>query len=221
MPGNTAGDAAGGSVIESGQIENQRPPMPSDSNDGGAAGADDTTSTSLTGDAYLTVALPKEAKVYVNGRLTQTPGDVREYVSRGLAYGVPFTYELRAEVEVDGQTKVQTMTVDLLAGQNKDISFDFETQTELITSVALTVPDDAKVVLGGVETSSLGPVRYFSTKQLAAGESWDDYKIEVTVVRDGKPQTRTETVNIAAGDSVRLNFDFDPARAAGDVVAAK
>jgi len=196
--------------------ENQKPPMPSnDGTENGGAGDDGATiDTRMTGDAFLNVKLPENATVFVNGRSTSTPGAQRQYVSRNLAYGVPFTYEVRAEIERDGKKLTQTMSVDLLAGQNKNIEFDFDASSELITSVSLNVPENATVLLGGVETKTRGPVRYYSTKELGQGQAWEDYEVEVSIVKNGKTVTQTKTVDIKAGQSVNLSFDFDKAPAA-------
>src|SRR5437870_11396086 len=52
------------------------------------------------GNGTLVVEVPAEAKIYVNDRLTTTPGAIREYVSRNLVRGYNYTYEVRAEMEV-------------------------------------------------------------------------------------------------------------------------
>ena len=52
----------------------------------------------------------------------------------------------------------------------------FDEKKDLLTSVTLFVPEDAKVTLGGMETNASGTMRYFSTTTLEEGKAWEDYK---------------------------------------------
>ena len=45
--------------------------------------------------------------------------------------------------------------------------------------MTLNVPEGAEVTLAGNSTKATGEVRTFRTSQLAAGQIWDDYEIEV------------------------------------------
>jgi uncharacterized protein (TIGR03000 family) len=198
---------------------NQIPPAPANGGESEPTPADDATppGPARTGtdanpddeSAILNLRLPVDSVVYVNGKRTRTPGDFRSYVSRNLEPGKLYTYEIRAEVERDGETLTRTKVVELAAGLEKTLDIDFNPESQLITSVTLNVPDDARVQLGGVETGARGAVRYFSTSTLKAGDSWNDYVVAVTVVRDGQEVTQTRTVNVRAGDSLNLDFDFD------------
>ncbi len=169
--------------------------------DGASEGATDT--------AMLNLELPSEAVVYVNGRRTATPGSFRRYVSRNLKPGRDYTYEVKAELERNGKKLTRTRVVQLTAGDNKTFEMDFKESGDLLTSVTLFVPEDAKVSLGGVETKAGGDMRYFSTDKLKDGERWDQYRVVVTVERDGKQLKRERVVDVNAGDSVNLRFDFD------------
>jgi uncharacterized protein (TIGR03000 family) len=171
-------------------------PQPTPSDAGGA------------GDATLNVRVPAQARVFVNDRLTRTPGELRQYISRNLKPGRSYTYEIRAELERDGQTLTQTQVVSLQAGADKmiDISFDEE---PTVTSLSLVVPPDARVTLGGVESSATGPVRFFSTRELAKGNVWRGYEISVSVERNGQTLTEQRTIDIVAGESHDVTIDFD------------
>ena len=159
--------------------------------------------------AVLNLSLPTEAVVYVNGKRTRTEGAFRSYVSRNLKPGKRYSYEVRAEIEENGKTVARTKVIQMVAGANKTFEFDFQPDDQLITSVTLMVPEDAQVKMGGTETAASGPVRYFSTTTLQNGEKWENYKVLVTVVRDGKELTREKMINVAAGGSQTLRFDFD------------
>lgn len=161
-----------------------------------------------TKDATLNVELPEDATVYVNGRLTKTPGSNRRYVSRNLPTGQVFTYEVKAIVERDGKEIVQTKVIDLVAGLDKHIEFDFDTRN-LITSLTLEVPENAKVSMSGHHTDLNGPIRYFSTSELKEGQKWEDYEIEVTIEQDGKPVTQRRKIDLTAGESKLVSFNFD------------
>jgi hypothetical protein len=47
----------------------------------------------------------------------------------------------------------------------------------------------------------------FRTKQLRNGESWDDYKIQVTVAG----VTKEKVIRLIGGDNLELTFNFDDA----------
>ena len=192
-------------------MEQQKPPMGGD-----GAGTDDNQARYMRGDAFLTVKVPKSAKVFVNGKKTRLEGASRRYVSRNLHRGRTYTYEVKAVINKDGKDVTQTRVVDLSAGRNKVLDFNFD-ETELITSLTLNVPSDAKVTLGGVETQAAGTTRFFSTKALKKGTSWKNYDVLVTVVRDGKKKTQHKTIDLKAGSAVNLDFEFE----SGELVAQK
>lgn len=159
--------------------------------------------------AILNLRLPAEAVVYVNGKQTRTPGEFRSYVSRNLQPGKQYTYEVRAEVNQDGVQVARTKVIHLTAGVRKTVDIDFDNSRQMVTSVTLLVPDDARVTLAGAETNARGSMRYFSTTALKTGEKWEDYKVEVTVNRNGQDMTQERIVRLTAGESLRLDFDFE------------
>jgi uncharacterized protein (TIGR03000 family) len=73
----------------------------------------------------LTLVVPADAKVFINGRQTRSMGTHREYVSYGLEIGLTYRYEVRAEVVRDGKTIEDTREVFLTAGSREDVAFDF------------------------------------------------------------------------------------------------
>ena len=107
-----------------------------------------------TGSGVLAVEVPADAKVYVNGLLTKTPGTLRRYVSRGLYPGYRYTYEVRAEWERDGQPMEATRVVQLQAGQTAELAFDLPAPSTQLAATTLTlrVPEDAAVTLAGRPT---------------------------------------------------------------------
>jgi uncharacterized protein (TIGR03000 family) len=167
-----------------------------------------TSSSSNSG--ILAVRVPANAKVYVNGSLTSTPGDYRRFVSRNLEPGRDYRYQVRAEAEIDGKIVERTRQVTLRAGSTEELTFSFdgEDQKELVTSLTLNVPTDAKVYLSGNETEATGAERVFQTKRLSAGETWGEYVVRVELQRNGKTLTQEREVSISGGDQKQLSFDF-------------
>jgi uncharacterized protein (TIGR03000 family) len=194
-------------------------------NGGGALEAPDPSApqgvrSQLSGSTILAVSVPEEARIYVNGMLTKTPGSQRRYISRGLTAGLRYTYEIRAELRRDGKTLTDTRVVQARAGDTTSVSFDFSTAPAQVaaapvaTTLTLHVPENARVSLAGNETSSSGVIRQFTTTQLGRGEKWDDYRIVVTIDEDGRQVRRERTISLAGGDSREVQFDFTEERLA-------
>jgi len=189
---------------------------PADTDD---ASPKDLLYRSGSGNAILSVSVPRDAKVFVNGIATTTTGSQRKYLSRGLMPGYRYTYEVRAEVTRHGRRYKDTKVVQIRAGETGDLAFSFGgprpvAAKPLRTSVTLVVPEDAEVTLAGNPTGSTGAVRQFSTTKLLAGQKWSDYMIRVTVDRDGRMQSRERTITLTAGESRTLKFDFGEDRLA-------
>ncbi|MBL9122065.1 MAG: TIGR03000 domain-containing protein, partial [Planctomycetaceae bacterium] len=124
--GGCSGGCAGGTVVTEGQpyeVQSQpavtpevETPMP----EGTEPPAD--ASTRLSRDAVmLSVWVPTDAKIFVNGNTTSSTGSARSYVSRGLQPGASYSYEIRAEVVRDGRTLTETKQVTVVAGQKANL----------------------------------------------------------------------------------------------------
>jgi uncharacterized protein (TIGR03000 family) len=167
-------------------------------------------STSINrADGMLIVEVPADAKIYVNGRLTSTPGEVREYVSRNLTHGYNYAYEVRAEVQRGGQTITDTKRIDLRAGESTKLAFNLAPTTEVETSITVKVPANAKVNLGGNDTNLQGETRVFRTSALKAGAEWKSYTIVATLEVDGREITKEQSIDVKAGENKEVAFDFD------------
>jgi uncharacterized protein (TIGR03000 family) len=213
------------------QVEEPTPAAPAESPPAAApedeGAVDPAVPDNLQGARYqrsastiLAVTVPEEARVYVNGMLTKTPGSRRRYISRGLTAGLQYTYEIRAELERDGRTLTDTRVVRARGGETTSVAFDFTAASSQLaaapvaTTLTLRVPENARVNLAGNETASSGAVRQFTTTQLKRGEKWDNYRIVVTVDRDGRQLRRERTISLAGGDSREVQFDFNGERLA-------
>jgi len=166
-------------------------------------------STSTSADATLTVTVPDGAKIFVNGTETRSTGSTRRYVSRGLAPGYRYTYEVRAELNRDGEKVEESKTVQVQAGQQIQLAFALEAPANPLTSLTVNVPEDAKVYLAGAETNGTGSVRVFKTSKLTSGQEWANYTVRVSIDRDGRLLDMEKQLDLKAGDSKTLTFDFD------------
>ncbi len=186
------------------------PPPPA-----GGASALPGGSTSVSRNAVLiSVNVPADAKVFVNGNPTRSTGSSRQFISRGLQAGRQYTYELRAEVAVNGQTVTDTQVVQLTAGEQTKVAFNLAEKTEqnaaksTKTKLTLNVPADAQVFLAGQETKSTGEHREFVSSKVAPGGKWDNYTVRVVANIDGQPVEKEQTITLVPGNDQELTFDF-------------
>jgi uncharacterized protein (TIGR03000 family) len=75
----------------------------------------------------ITVWVPFDAKVSVNGLLTKSTGSRRQFVSYGLKPGFSYKYNIHAEVVRSGQIVEENRTVVLTMGQDTAVVFGFNT----------------------------------------------------------------------------------------------
>ena len=167
------------------------------------------------GAAILTLAVPEHAIVRVNGKQTTSTGTIRQFMSDGLEKGYVYRYDV--EVSYEGSEVVDTKTIKLRSGTAERLVFSgpqadtlAAQQTESPeTVVTVRVPEDAEVTLAGSQASGSGQLRTFRTRQLAPGQSWNDYTIRVTAMVDGSPISQQQTIDVDAGSRHDLVFDFD------------
>jgi uncharacterized protein (TIGR03000 family) len=76
---------------------------------------------------------------------------------------------------------------------------------EPVANVYLGVPAEAEVWFNGVKMKQAGTLRHFETPRLTPGESYS-YEVRARWVEDGKPITRTETVQVRAGKDVYVDL---------------
>ena len=74
--------------------------------------------------ALLTVTVPENAKLYVDGQLTNGSGTTRQFHTPSLQPGQTYYYEMKVEVEMDGDVKTQTKRVLVESGATLSESFD-------------------------------------------------------------------------------------------------
>lgn len=74
----------------------------------------------------ISVWVPFDAKVTVNGYPTESTGSRRQFVSYGLLPGYSYKYEIRAQLIRDGKIIEDVRTVTLTAGQDTSVAFGFQ-----------------------------------------------------------------------------------------------
>ena len=165
----------------------------------------------------LKVAVPAGAVVTVNGHRTSSSGDVRKFMSRGLKKGFVYTYVVNVTYDVKGEAKTETKSIKLRGGDIEELTFEPPAKQaepapkteDVVTLVRLRVPAQAKVTLAGNATGGVGAIRTFRTTQLKAGEAWTGYTVRVTAVVNGQTLSQERTINVKAGSTNDLTFNFD------------
>jgi uncharacterized protein (TIGR03000 family) len=112
------------------------PPAPADSAAPSPADpvAPGGSANSAEQSGILTVWVPHDAKVTVNGLDTRSKGSRRQFVSFGLQPGLSYKYVVKAQVVRNGQTQEDTRTVVLTAGQTSSVAFGFNISVEQVAS---------------------------------------------------------------------------------------
>jgi uncharacterized protein (TIGR03000 family) len=98
------------------------------------APAPKTSGTSSEESGTLTVWVPYDAKVTVNGLETRSTGSRRQFVSYGLKSGLTYKYEVKAQIVRNGQVLEDTRTVMLTAGDINAVAFGFNTPGQQVAS---------------------------------------------------------------------------------------
>jgi uncharacterized protein (TIGR03000 family) len=80
-------------------------------------------------------------------------------------------------------------------------------------TVVVTLPADAKLFFDGKQTRTKSGQREFVSPDLEPGMDYH-YTIKAEIVRDGKTDTKSETVTVRAGRTARVSFEFPTAVAA-------
>jgi uncharacterized protein (TIGR03000 family) len=75
----------------------------------------------------LTVWVPYEAKVSINGLATKSTGSRRQFVSYGLRPGYTYTYEVVAKIVREGKEYTENKTISMTAGDRGGVAFGFNT----------------------------------------------------------------------------------------------
>jgi len=88
------------------------------------------TGPTAASSGVLTVWVPYDAKVTINGHQTTSVGSQRQFVSHGLTPGLSYKYVIHAEVIRDGKPVSEDRTVVLTAGDQSSVAFGFNVVPE-------------------------------------------------------------------------------------------
>ena len=126
----------GGSVIEGAPMAPMASPAtPTPAPAGAVPVVPGHTLNSAHDSGTITIWVPEDAKVYVNGYLTKSTGNRRQFVSYGLKDGFNYKYEVRATVTREGKTLEETHSVALTAGSKSTVAFKFDSKDMNVASI--------------------------------------------------------------------------------------
>ncbi len=78
----------------------------------------------------MIVRLPADAKLFLAGHETKATGDVREFSTTRLPNGAEWQkYEIKAVIERDGHEEVREQSIELAAGESREVTIDFDSAT--------------------------------------------------------------------------------------------
>lgn len=184
------------------------------------------------GGAILLVEVPENAKLFINGNPSYLTGGLRKFAAKGLTDEQQYQYEVKMIVEEGGQSREQTKTVWLVAGEEQTVAFSAAEATVVAdagkpalltgetTNLTLRVPADAKVWIEGHLTTSTGAVRTFGTRRLAQGEEWADYEVRVATVVAGQEQVAVKKLTLTGGRDTDLTISPEVSPAAVEATAS-
>ena len=156
--------------------------------------------------SVLALDVPRDAVVYINGHRTRTVGTLRRYVARKMDTSKEYRYNVEVQLEKNGQLLSKKDSIVLEPGKEHQLAFEFRPMTTVLT---VDVPKGSEVQLCGHKTTSSGSHRKFTTRELVEGETWKGYTVQVKYLQDGLVQTRNREIDIKAGESRHLIFNFD------------
>jgi uncharacterized protein (TIGR03000 family) len=82
-----------------------------------------------TGEAKLTLSVPSDAHVFINGKPTKSTGERRVYLSKGLASNYGYRYDVAVRAVRNGETIENSRTIVLHAGESRSMSLDSPAET--------------------------------------------------------------------------------------------
>ncbi len=92
-------------------------------------------------------------------------------------------------------------------GPTEGTEYYGESRTEAPATIVVRLPADAKLTVDGSATRSTDSLRTFVSPPLQPGKDYR-YTLRAEVTRDGKKVERSRDVNVHAGRTSEVNFDF-------------
>lgn len=82
------------------------------------------------------------------------------------------------------------------------------TATPTSASLQISLPAEARLLVGDYNTESTGSVRFFQSPPLDAGKTYA-YELRADLNRGGRTITETKTIVVKAGQSANVDFTID------------
>jgi uncharacterized protein (TIGR03000 family) len=73
--------------------------------------------------AIIVVRVSHGAKVYFEDQPTQSMGEERTYITPPLTPGISYTYQVKAEINLDGDVQTETRTITVQAFSTTEVDF--------------------------------------------------------------------------------------------------
>ncbi len=94
------------------------------------ASEEKTVQKAVAPETVVTLHVPEDAKVVLAGNETEGEGEVRTFRTRQLAEGQNWSdYTIRVTATVRGTSVTKVKSIDLKAGDHRDLVFDFDTES--------------------------------------------------------------------------------------------
>jgi uncharacterized protein (TIGR03000 family) len=122
------------------------------------------------------------------------------------------TYYYSPGVEVDPSTTVP-MTPAGEAPPPAPAPGQSTSATRVDGLLAVNVPEDAKIYVNGQATTSTGSARQYVSRDLQSGFNYT-YEVRAEVVRDGRTIEQVKKIDLRAGETANVAFDFPSSAAA-------
>lgn len=122
----------------------------------------------------------------------------------GAAPAAPGTPEKPApgDVPADGDTEVEEAPMLPAPGEGDQTSYYRR------ATLAVQVPEEAKIYVNGHLTTSTGAFRRYESAGLQPARAYS-YTVRAELVRDGQTLTETKSVKLIGGQIGRMNFRFN------------
>lgn len=92
----------------------------------------------------LTVQVPAEARVFINGKETSSLGATRVFTAKGLTPGKKYDFVVKMQTTRDGKSLEEVKKIALAVGERDTIALAGQPVTAAQTAIAATAPPAAK-----------------------------------------------------------------------------
>gem|GEM_PF-4258695 len=169
--------------------------------------------------AVITTYVPEDARVYINGMLTDLTGTTRRFYSQGLKPDLQYPYKLVIEWTENGRLHRAQQSVLMQVGDHKSVRVGKQPRPETpavmshdeypTTEISIELPEDAKLFIDGVPSPGTGAKRRFATEELAPDAQPVEYVLRVEWIVGGRTLTDSRKITVRGGEKKLVRFDFE------------